>query len=445
MSDFFKEFNKISKLDWENKIITDLKGKDPSIIAINNEIEELNLSSYYHAEDVTRKETPGNFPYTRGMNKADNSWQNGAFIIIKDEKEANKKSLKALNSGADLLVFKTTKANTNWKDVISGIQFEYIHAQFVIDSKSDFDSIYTLMDSDSNQVQYNLDIVKSNTKENFNSIAENFKSNQQAFCSVNGFKLQNIGANTSQEIAFCLNIGHNYLVRLMSIGFTIDEAAKCVSFKLGVGSNFFFETSKFRALKQLWSKVINAYNPQNGCSHNANITAVVGHLNKSLKDPYTNVLRQTTEAMSAINGGAEALVVKPYDIYSNCGPTELAERMALNISSILKEESYLNAVIDPLGGSYSIESATEAIARNAWKIFQKLELADDGIQSDWFLNSIKEKAALRIKNIKDSSSILIGINKFENPEKIDDKWDYSQDYLGLPAIILENALTSETL
>ncbi|MGB0915663.1 MAG: methylmalonyl-CoA mutase family protein [Crocinitomicaceae bacterium] len=443
MSDFFNEFNKVSKSEWEQKIITDLKGKEPSIIAINNEIEELNLSSYYHAEDVQTQEIPGNFPYTRGMNKASNAWQNGSFVIISNEKEANKKALAALNSGADLLVFKTTLDSTDWKQVFEGIEFQYIHVQFVIESKSDFEAIYKLMDANSNQVQYNLDIVNNISADDFNSIAENFKNKQQQFCSVNGFKLQNVGANTSQEIAFCLNVGHYYLVRLMSLGFSIDEAAACISFKIGVGSNFFFETSKFRALKQLWSKVIAAYSPEHGCSHNSNITAVVGHLNKSLKDPYTNLLRQTTEAMSAINGGAEAVVIKPYDIYSTNGSTELAERMALNISSILKEESYLNAVIDPLGGSYSVESCTEAIARKSWSIFQKLESSEDGIQSDWFIESIKEKASLRINNIQEGSSMLIGINKFENPDTVDNSWVYKQDYLGLPGILLENALTSE--
>ena len=141
MNDFFNEFKKVSKSDWENKIISDLKGKDPSIIAIDNEIEELKLSSYYHAEDVSKNETPGNFPFTRGMNGQKNQWQNGAFIRITDEKDANKKALLALNSGADLLIFKPEKENIDWKCVFDKIQFEFIHAQFVIESKAEFDAI----------------------------------------------------------------------------------------------------------------------------------------------------------------------------------------------------------------------------------------------------------------------------------------------------------------
>ena len=181
MSNFFNEFKKVSKSEWEQKIISDLKGKDPSIIAIDNKIEDLNLSSYYHAEDISKDETTGNFPFTRGMNEANNAWQNGAFIIVLSEKEANKKALLALNSGADLLVFKSEKDGVDWKIVFNEIQFEFIHVQFVIESKAEFDSIYALMDSNSNNVQYNIDIIDHLSAEDFNSIAENFKEKQQRF------------------------------------------------------------------------------------------------------------------------------------------------------------------------------------------------------------------------------------------------------------------------
>lgn len=444
MSDFFNEFKKVSKSEWENKIISDLKGKDPSIISIDNKIEELKLSSYYHEEDISKNEVPGNYPFTRGMNSNRNVWQNGAFILISNEKEANKKALLALNSGADLLVFKTEKESIDWEIVLKEIQFEYINVQFVIESKREFDSVFEIMNGKSENVQYNIDIVDHFSAEDFNSIANNFKDKQLRFCSVNGFKTQNIGANTWQEIAFCLNIGHDYLLRLMALGFTVDQASACISFNIGVGSNYFFETSKFRALKQLWAKVVHAYNPEHNCSHNCNITAVIGHVNKSLNDPYTNLLRQSTEAMSAINGGTNALVIKPYDIYSTNGTSDLSERMALNISNILKEESYFDAVIDPLGGSYSVESSTEAIARKAWSKFQELEKNEDGVKSKFFIQEISEKAQLRTQSIRDKSTLLIGVNTFENPEEINNKWEPMQSYLGLPSLVLEQALTSET-
>ncbi|MEJ6776100.1 MAG: methylmalonyl-CoA mutase family protein [Crocinitomicaceae bacterium] len=446
MSDFFNEFKKVSKSEWEDKIISDLKGKDPSIIAIDDKIEDLSLSSYYHSEDILKNDIPGNFPFTRGMNESRNEWKNGAFILVSNEKEANKKALLALNSGADLLVFKPEKEKVDWTVVINEIKFEFIHTQFVIESKSEFDDLYSILKPYTNNVQYNIDIVDSLLSvEDLNLIAEHFKIKQQRFCSVNGFKVQNIGANTWQEIAFCLNIGHDYLIRLMELGFTIDQASACISFNLGVGSNYFFETSKFRALKQLWAKVISAYKPEHNCSHNCDITAVIGHLNKSLKDPYTNLLRQTTEVMSAVTGGINAVVVKPYDIYSTNGASELSERMALNISNILKEESYFDAVIDPLGGSYSVECSTEEIARKAWVKFQELEQLDAGVKSKSFKNEITKKSDLRVKNIQEKSTLLIGINTFKNPEETNNEWTQMYTYLGLESLVLEQKINSETV
>ena len=433
---YFSEFNKISKSEWEKKIFSDLKEKKSSI-KIEDEIEELNISSYYHSEDVFKNEIPGNFPFTRGMNKQKNDWKNGSLIIVSNEKESNKKALLALNSGADLLVFKTNKKNVNWKAVFKDIKFEFIYAQFIIESVSDFDVIFQLMKKHEFNIQYKIDIISNFFNENFNLIAKNFKHKQKRFCSVNGHKIHQIGGNTWQEIAFCLNIGHEYLIRLMNIGFSIDEAAACISFNLGVGSNYFFETAKFRALRKLWSKIINAYDPIHDCSYNCDITAVIGHMNKSLKDPYTNLLRQTTEVMSAINGGSNAILVEPYDIYSMNGSSEKSERMALNISNILKEESYFDIVIDPLGGSYSIEMLTDEIARKGWKKFQDIEGVNKGVKSELFINQIKEKANLRINNIKNNSIKLIGINAFKNPKEIKNTWKEIDSYLGLPTIILE--------
>ena len=359
MSDFFKAFKKVSKEDWKNKLITDLKGKDTSLLQIDDEIEELNLSTYYHSEDLNISDTtPGNFPFTRGMNAPNNKWSNGFLVEIENETKANKKALETLNAGADLLVFKSRKPNTNWNSVLSEIQLEHIASQFVINSKDEFEAVHSCV-SNSSGVQYNIDFLEDQWNEDdFKSIAEKFKTKQQAFCSVSGFKIQQAGATTWQEISFCLSAGHEYLVKLMELGFTIDQASACITFKVGVGRNYFYEIAKIRSLKRLWSKIVEAYSPEHSCSYACNITAVLGHMNKSLKDPHTNLLRQTTEAMSAINAGVNGIVILPYDSLSTNGSSQLAERMALNISSILKGESYLDVVIDPLGGSYSVENIT---------------------------------------------------------------------------------------
>ncbi|MBL1278888.1 MAG: hypothetical protein COA33_001350 [Fluviicola sp.] len=441
MSDFFKEFSKVSKEEWVTKIEADLKGKDPDLLVVNDAIEDIQFSTYYHNEDsIAENELPGNYPNKRGMNKPSNAFQNGKLILIQNEKEANKKALHALNSGADLLIFKTAIAKTEWKIVLEGIRFEYIHTQFVVQSVQEFETLHSLLQKEAN-IQYNIDFHEDSFELNdLTAVAQNFKINQQRFCAVNGFKIQQAGGNAWQEIAFSLSTAHEYLVKLMAEGFSIDEASACVTFNLGIGSNYFLETAKFRSLKQLWSKIVRAYSPEHSCSYNCHITAVTTHLNKSLKDPHTNLLRQTTEAMSAVNAGVDALAILPYDIFSSNGESELAERTALNISSILAEESYFDKVIDPLGGSYSIEKLTELVGRKAWAEFQQIDAKGGLFNSEIlidFTQKVTEKRNLRIAFFNEGKITGIGMNIYPPNEEMKNDWAYEVNYLNLKPLILE--------
>jgi len=441
MNDFFSDFDKVPKDEWVAKIEADLKGKDPALLHVIDQIEDLEFSSYYHNEDAVKEnELPGNFPYKRGMNATDNSFRNGKLILIKNEEEANKKALKALNSGADLLIFKSTLAVTDWKRILQNIQLEYINCQFVINSKNEFTYLQELLRNEKN-VQYNIDFhAEQFDLSDLKTITENFKEKQQRFCAVNGFKIQQSGANAWQEIAFCLSTAHEYLVQLMEEDYTIDEASACITFNIGLGSNYFLESAKIRSLKMLWSKIVRAYSPVHTCSYNCHITAVTTHVNKSLKDPHTNLLRQTTEAMSAVNAGIAGIVILPYDIFSSNGESELAERTALNISSILSEESYLNKVIDPLGGSYSVEKLTELIGEKSWIEFQEIDTNSGLFSSETrklFVSKIEEKRELRAQLFNNGEITGIGINIYPPNENTSNKWHYDSSYLGLTPFILE--------
>lgn len=448
MTDFFNEFEKVTKDEWASKIEADLKGKDPALLYVTDEIEDIYFSSYYHNEDAIKEtELPGNFPNKRGMNKPNNNFNNGKLILIGNENSANKQALNALNIGADLLIFKAEKQDVNWIEVLKEIQFEFIQAQFVIQSKNEFDALFTILKEEAN-IQYNIDFHSDNFQlEDIDELVKNFKEKQQRFCAVNGFKIQQLGANAWQELAFSLSTAHEYLVKLMENGFSIDEASACITFNIGMGSNYFLETTKLRALKQLWSKVVRAYSPEHSCSYNCHISAVVTHMNKSLKDPHTNLLRQTTEAMSAINAGIDNLIILPYDIFSDNGESELAGRMALNISSILCEESYLNNVIDPLGGSYSIEKITEILGKKAWKEFQQMD-SNGGIFSESiltnFTKSIHSKRALRINNVNEGETIIIGVNIYPPLKVTHNEWNLNSTYLGVDPLILEKEYKTVT-
>lgn len=448
MRNFFDDFKKGNKEDWEAQLISDLKGKDPSILQVDDQIEALQFSTFYHAEDLTKaNDTRDTFPFTRGMYKEDNAWKNGVLLSIENEVNANSKALEALNKGADLLVFTSSLNDTNWAQVLQGIELEYIETHFVVHTKEEYAALRKQLGKTGSTVHFSIDFLHEEWPEDFfESLAKDFRSEQVPFCAVNSYKVQQCGANTSQEIAFSLACGHEYLVRLMNQGFTIDEAAACISFKMGVGAKYVLEIGKFRALRQGWSKIIEAYSPIDSNSYNCRITAVIGHLNKSLADPYTNLLRQTTEAMSALASAVDGIVVLPYDHYSKSGSSVLAERMALNISSILKEESFLDKVIDPLGGSYSLESVTQKIGEKAWSCFQELEqhggiLAESAQQI--LRSAIENCRATRLRLLQNGTDILIGVNKYPDPKANSEEWRTLPSYFGLTYLVLEQAAKME--
>ncbi len=439
MNSFFKEFNPVGKEEWIAKIHADLKGKDPSLLENHDEIEELDFSCVYHVTDRTKHETPGGFPFTRGLKTKLNDWKNTAFVQVTDEKEANSKILHFLMSGADALWIVAKKESINWKVVLNEVQLEYINAQFSVNSIEDVIAIQEIASYAPNSVQFNFDFLadRNSKLSHFSSI---YTSKQQRFALVNGFGIQQSGGTTWQEIGFCLNVGHEYLLQLMNEGLSIDEASACIGFHIGIGNNYFYEIAKIRSLRSLWAKIIHAYNPEHKCSHNCSITAVIGHTNKSLSDPHTNLLRQTTEIMSALSAGVENIVTLPHDLYSDRGITEISERMAINIPLILKEESYFDQVIDPLGGSYSLETLTDIIGQKAWKQFQNLESSGglfDEETLDSFKSEIRSKRSLREKSFLAGEFLLIGINNYANPDPVLSNWLALPTYLGMNALNYE--------
>lgn len=444
MQKLFSAFDPVSSKEWIDQIVKDLKGKELSILDFNDPIEDIDYRAYYHQDDQSINAlSPGDFPSTRGSKTNSNNWFNGVYIPATNEAEANKKALKLLMSGADMLYFDDCGSNVNWEKVLEGIELEYIRAQFRISSAN---AVSTLLQRAGNAVS-NIAFCFDALDQMNATVLENMRSTQTGAFVVNGYGTFHCGANTSQEIAFCLATGHDALVRLMEAGFSVDEAAAMIHFHVGIGSSYFNEIAKLRALRMLWSKVIEAYTPEHDCSYNCQITALIGLTNKSLKDRYTNLLRQTTEVMSAAHG-ADTIVVLPYDHFSTDGPSELASRMALNLSLILKEESYLHHVIDPVGGSYSIEHLTDLIARNTWSHFQKIEEMG-GIQQEealnWLKNEINAKRVLREERVAEGKTTLIGINKYPDPNAAEAQWTDVPGYLGMKPFIADLITQKETV
>lgn len=444
MSRLFEEFPKPGYKDWVNQLNKDLKGQSEELIRREDTIEELSFNSYQHQDAENTHESEGfKNPYVRGVYATDNTWGNLGNIIVNHESDANKRALELLNLGATALRFELKDREIDWKKLTSEIQLEYIQTTFSISSPEHYFSALNHFKREELPTIF-FELEPGNIpQEQWNKLSGSLKETQRYTFVANGYNVQQCGATTWQEIGYCLAVAHEGLTALLNNGLTIDEAAACIHFNVGAGPVYFYEIAKIRALRLLWARIIEEYQPRHNCSYAVRITGITGFSNKSLKDPYTNLLRQTTEAMSLAFSGVHAICVQPYDLCSTKGATTLSTRMAVNIPLVLQEESYLDKVVDPLGGSYVLEMLTNEIADKAWSVFQHIEHLEGITSQDairYITSEIKKKADLRKQRIADKSDSLIGINIFPNPTPEDNEWAGFKEYLGLTHLNLEQSI-----
>ncbi len=213
------------------------------------------------------------------------------------------------------------------------------------------------------------------------------------------------GADAIQQLGVALAASVERLTQLCQDR-PVDVAARDIEFVFAVGSTFFFEIAKLRAARMIWARAVSAFAPTDPNSCRMNLYVRTARLNKSTCDPYTNVLRATTEAISAAIGGCEALTVQPFGF---------DEPIALGIQRVLAEEAHLNAVADPAGGSYYIEALTASLAREAWKLFQRIEAAggySQTLAAGWLAEEIAKTRAAREKSISSRRRAMVGVNNY---------------------------------
>lgn len=440
MSQLFEQFPKSTKEDWIQVLTKELKGADfESSLIKYDELEDVKYPSFFHKEDSSlEKEIPGVFPYKRAFSVEQNDWSIVGEIKVLDEKIANEKALDLLMKGNTALHFQFSKNDCNLEILFAGIELEYIKT-FVASSDltllNKIQAYFKGKNAAELFLNYNpLSVPKAFGNKQLRSEDLILDKNIRNF-EVDAYSVQQAGANCSQEIAFALNLGHEYLSQQISQGRTPNEAVSSIHFTFGVGSTYLFEIAKLRAFRLLWAKITSSYQVK---QPNTQISSKIGFLNKSLQDPYTNLLRQTTEVMSAVLGGANHIINQAYDKQSTAGSSEIAERMATNISLILKEESYLEKVLDAVGGSYALETLTENLADKAWSLFQEIEAKGD---INTLIEQIKHMASKRIELYREKKKTLIGITKFPNPEKSNLSWKSSDKmYFGLKELVIEKEL-----
>ncbi|MBC8770158.1 methylmalonyl-CoA mutase subunit beta [Arenibacter sp. BSSL-BM3] len=407
----FNDFPEISSKAWKQKIQFDLQGEDYNEKLVWESPEGIKVKPFYHSEDLKALKLKGATKNT--------GWRIGQGIFSGNTKLANKKALDAIARGAESIQFtipsEEIKIHELLKEIDLGQTDIYFNLQFL--SSSYVISILEATKNQINKVYLNVDII-GNLAKNGNwqfNLNQDHKilddilnlNHTQTLC-VDVALYENAGANLIQQLAYAVAHANEYLNHLND---KHKDTLKrtVITFKVSVGSNYFFEIAKLRALRILFGTLAQEY----GALEQCHIIATPTFRNKTLYDYNNNMLRTTTECMSAILGEADMVINMPYDaIYHK--DNEFGERMARNQLLILKHESYFDKVDNAADGTYYIESITHQLSTKALDLFKQIE-AGGGflvqLKEHIIQKKIKESAAKEQDNFNRLDKILVGTNK----------------------------------
>ena len=397
------DFDPVSAKAWKQKIQVDLKGAEYNETLISKTLEGIHIKPFYHNDDgIAAKEIPG----------TPSGWNITQGVFIDDVKIANNIAIDALKKGAEAIVF-TAEKPFNIPSVFKDFPFSKATIYFDF-SFLDIEFVKELslyLTKHKAEFYLNIDPVGKLSKEGnwFKSQKEDFNALQSLSqtgntISVDTTNYQNAGANMVQQLAYALAHANEYLNH---------QTTNSITFKIATGTHYFFEIAKIRALRILYASLAKEYN----CSQTCHVIAQPSRRNKTVYDYNINMLRSTTEAMSSVLGGADAVCNMPYDVLYHKS-NEFGERISRNQLLILKAESYFDVVSNPADGAYYIESVTQELASKALELFKQIE--DGGgfikqlLQGD-IQKKIKESASKQQELFDNGSITLLGTNKHPNP------------------------------
>ncbi len=476
-----KEFIPPKLEEWKAKVENDLKGASYEKKMITNTYEGIDLKPIYTNEDLEQlnigDSLPGFENFVRGK-KVDgyfkNTWNVNQEMLTADAENFNTALIEALKKGQNCINLTLDSATKAGKDA------DYAKPDEVGDTGLSISAIKSLERAFNNidLKKYNLSVhtgsvvlpflslVNSlyrskNIKQEFikGTISadpifelaisgrlkydENFIFNSMKYSiewarinspnlkviGVNTLPFVNTGANSVQELAIALSTFVYYLNNLIEQGISPEDVFNNTQLTLGISTNYFMEIAKFRSVRILLNNIIKAYDLDKE-KINFNIGAKSSKYFHTKLDPYVNLLRNTTQTFSAILGGVNNLTTSPFDEVIGTADN-FSRRIARNTQTVLREESHLDQVIDPAGGSYFIESLTRELAKNSWEYFKKIENNGgilESLKNNFIQTEIENISAERFKDINKRKSVLVGTNMYTNvKEKSITKTKFDKD------------------
>ena len=439
----FNEFAPIPTEKWEEIINKDLKGADYEKKLVWRTNEGFKVRPYYRAENLDDLNyldvMPAEFPYTRGTKADSNDWEIVQNVTETEPAKANEVALASIKGGATMISFtmQGVKTTQDLATLLAGLDLTKVGVQFTrpqgraVQLTKDFIAYLEANHIDKAAVKGGIAYdgiscclrhgkFPTSEKAAMDTAIElvNLTADMPNFKVVNvrGIQMHNGGATIVQELGYTLGIANEYLAYATSNGLTVEQMAKKMEVTLSIASNYFMEIAKLRAFRLLWATMVSQYQPKCDCACKVRINSVASSWNKTLYDPYVNMLRTTTEGMAASLGGADTIALQPFDVAFK-HDDDFSRRISRNVQIILKEESYFNKVVDPAAGSYYIENLTDSLAEHAWKQFQEVE-AQGGIikliLSGEVKKAIEESCNKRNMDIATRKYILLGTNQYPN-------------------------------
>lgn len=405
----FNEFEPVSAKAWKQKIQADLKGADYNETLVWNSLEGISVKPFYHDDEYNK------FPNASSTKAT--AWKICQSIFVANTEKSNAKAIDTLQRGAESIKFIIPTSEVSIETLLQNIDLTStpIHFELNFISKEFIKNLVAL--SSKAKIYINTDIIGNLAKTGnwFTNLKEDHSVLEAIIKNTGGLKsslsidvslYQNAGATIVQQLSYALAHANEYLNHFDG------EIQNNITFNVSVGSNYFFEIAKLRALRLLWKTLASEYGIKSDC----HIIATPSKRNKTLYDYNINMLRTTTECMSAILGGADTICNLPYDaIYHK--DNEFGERIARNQLLILKHESYFNTVNNPADGSYYIEKLTQQFSEKGLSLFKDIE-SNGGflkqLKEGTIQRKIKESAALEQEQIDNGELILLGSNKHQN-------------------------------
>ncbi len=444
----FDMFPETTYEEWRAKVEADLKGADFDKKLVWRTNEGFNVQPVYRAADIadfkTTNSLPGEYPYVRGT-RTENDWLTRQEIRVEDPQEANALALDVLNKGVTSLGFKLKGVDPTPEvlaALLDGIYLDCVEVNFKCCPRKAVElakNLVAYLKEKGMEEKFRGSIDYNPCKPAFKHgrqipawAVENAKEIMEIvapvpnlrFLAVNSVKLCNSGAYIYQELGYALAWGAQWMTSMTDAGYTADAVARRIKFNMGISTNFFMEIAKFRAARMLWAQIVKQYDPADLESCKMMVHAATSKFNQTIYDAYVNLLRSQTEAFSAAVAGVDSITSVPFDTpYKQ--PDAFSERIARNQQLLLKEESHLDKVIDPAGGSYYVEELTVAIAEQAWKLFLSVEEAGGFfklVNEGKVQETVNESCKKRHTDVARRKEILLGTNQYPNiNEKASDK------------------------